>query len=58
VTTFVGNNDRYVAPNGKVYQVTYTSSTKLYTSPNFIFKKTFATLDAMKAYIDVNNGGG
>ena len=56
--TFVGNSDRYVAPNGKVYQVTYNTTAKTYTSPNFIFKKTFTTLAAMKAYIDVNNGGG
>lgn len=56
--TFVGNSNRYVAPNGKVYQVTYNTTTKTYTSPNFIFKKTFTTLAAMKAYIDTNNGGG
>jgi hypothetical protein len=47
-----------VAPNGKVYQVTYNTTAKTYTSPNFIFKKTFTTLAAMKAYIDANNGGG
>ena len=54
-SVFVGNSDRYVAPNGRVYQITHNGNT--YTSPDFIFKKTFTTLDAMKAYIDVNNGG-
>ncbi|MEI8091008.1 MAG: hypothetical protein WCG98_01870 [bacterium] len=47
----------YVAPNGRVYRVTYDSTKKTYTSPDFMIKKTFATLEAMKAYIDVNNGG-
>ncbi|MCX6823260.1 MAG: right-handed parallel beta-helix repeat-containing protein [candidate division SR1 bacterium] len=55
VSVFVGNNNRYVAPNGRVYQITHNNNT--YTSPDFMFKKTFTALEAMKAYIDANNGG-
>jgi hypothetical protein len=55
--TTTPSSDRYVAPNGKVYAISYNSTTKLYTSPDFMFPKTFTTLDAMKSYIDVNNGG-
>lgn len=54
-TAFSGGNNWYVAPNGKVYQITYNNTTKLYTSPNFIYPKTFASLDAMKSYIAANN---
>jgi hypothetical protein len=37
--------------------ISYNSVTKLYTSPNFMFPKTFTTLEAMNSYIDMNNGG-
>lgn len=55
--TIVNNGDRHVAPNGRVYRVTYNSTAKTYTSPDFMFPKTFTTLAAMTSYIDVNNGG-
>ena len=55
--TVISDANMYVAPNGRVYRVTYDSTKKTYTSPDFMIKKTFATLEAMKAYIDVNNGG-
>ncbi|MFA5747875.1 MAG: right-handed parallel beta-helix repeat-containing protein [Candidatus Absconditabacterales bacterium] len=48
---------KHVAPNGKVYTITYNSSTKLYTSPNFIYPKTFKNLQDLRSYIDINNGG-
>lgn len=54
--TFLGWSNRHVAPNGKVYQIVYNSTTKLYTSPNFIIPKTFSTLDAIRNHIDINNG--
>lgn len=53
----VDTSNRYTAPNGKVYSISYNSTNKTFTSPNFIFAKTFTTLDALKAYIDKNNGG-
>jgi hypothetical protein len=46
---------KHVAPNGKVYTITYNSSTKLYTSPNFIYPKTFKNLQDLRSYIDINN---
>jgi hypothetical protein len=47
--------DRYTAPNGKVYMISHNGAT--YTSPDFMFPKTFTTLAAMESYINVNNGG-
>ena len=55
--SIVDTTNRYTAPNGKVYSITYDSTNQTFTSPNFIYKKTFTTLDALKAYIDKNNGG-
>jgi hypothetical protein len=55
--SIVDTINRYTAPNGKIYSISYTSANKTFTSPQFIYKKTFTTLDALKAYIDKNNGG-
>ena len=55
--SIVDTSNRYTAPNGKVYSISYNSTTQKFTSPNFIYVKTFSTLDALKAYIDKNNGG-
>lgn len=56
-TTYTDTSDRHIAPNGRVYMITYDSVKKLYTSPDFMVKKSFATLASMIAYIDANNGG-
>jgi len=56
-STLTDTSDRHIAPNGRVYMITYDSVKHTYTSPDFMFPKSFATVAAMIAYIDVNNGG-
>lgn len=48
-------NGIYTAPNGKKYRITYDSSTKRFTSTNFVVPKYFPTLDTLKYIIDINN---
>lgn len=49
-------NERiYTAPNGKKYQVQYLSDRKVYTSPNFITPKFFASYDTFTKHIDWQN---
>ena len=48
-------NGIYTAPNGKKYTITYDSTMKQFTSPNFLTPKYFATRDSFKYVIDINN---
>lgn len=48
-------NGIYTAPNEKKYRITYDSSTKRFTSTNFVVPKYFPTLDTLKYIIDINN---
>lgn len=48
-------NGVYTAPNGKKYTITYNSTNKQFTSPNFITPKYFVTWDSFKYFIDINN---
>lgn len=45
--------DIWVAPNGKVYEI--RQATRGYTSDDFIYAKSFDTLEAIRKYIDMNN---
>lgn len=51
-------NGTYTAPNGKKYKIAYDSSTKRFTSTNFVVPKYFPTLDTLKYIIDINNPAG
>ncbi len=48
-------NGIYTAPNGKKYTITYDSTKKQFTSPNFLTPKYFVTWDSFKYIIDINN---
>lgn len=54
-TTYNDSTDREhrVAPNGKLYAI--TKVTYGYTSYDFLYVKTFDTLDWIRKYIDLNN---
>jgi len=45
--------DRRVAPNGKVYSISRVAQG--YTSIDFIYTRTFDSLEALRKYIDYNN---
>lgn len=47
------SSDRYIAPNGKVYDITFTNI--WYTSPDLATTKYFASLSELKSYISKNN---
>jgi len=49
------SSNKYVAPNGKVYILSYSKTYLNYTSLNFVKPKYFATLQTLKAHIDANN---